>query len=125
MKRYLNDEQAMARVSAGFLKRSYGIIKGAIGAIDGWLVRIVRPSFRVDEIKNIVSFFSRKGFYGLNVQFIVDDKRRVIWLSYMHKGRSHESSCLRKTTLYTKPHEVKERLYALGYFILGDSAYAL
>ena len=74
MKKYLNDEQTMACISDGFSNCSYGILKGAIGATAGWLVRIVRPLFRVNVIKNIVSFFSRKGFYGLNVQIIVDDK---------------------------------------------------
>ena len=80
MKKYLNDEQAMDRVSDGFSNCSYGILKGAIGTTDGWLVHIVRPSFRVDGINNIVSFFSRKYFYGLNVQIIVDDKKRLMWL---------------------------------------------
>ena len=78
MTKYLNDDDAMARVSAGFSQRSKGVLKGAIGAIDGWLVCIVSPTFRVDGIKNIISFFSRKGFYGLNFQCIEDDKKRVI-----------------------------------------------
>lgn len=72
---YLNDIDAMSRVSVGFSQRFNGILKGAIGAIDGWLVCIVRPSFWRDGIKNPASFFSRKGFYALNVQVIVDDKK--------------------------------------------------
>ena len=54
IKRCLGNKDAMARVSAGFSKISIGVIKGAIGAIgaiDGWLVRIVRPSWRVGCIK--------------------------------------------------------------------------
>ena len=78
MTKYLNDDGDMARVSARFSQRSKRVLKGAIGAIDGWLARIVRPSFRVDGLNSIVSFFSRKGFYGLNVQCIEDDKKRVI-----------------------------------------------
>ena len=35
---YLDDVSAMRRVSVGFSKRSNGVLCGAIGAIDGWLV---------------------------------------------------------------------------------------
>ena len=125
MTKYLGDKDAMAKVSAGFSKRSHGVLKGAIGAIDGWLVRIVRPGFKRDGIKNVTSFFSRKGFYALNVQCIVDDKKRVIWLSYKHKGGSHDSSCFSHTELYKHLHSIKDKLYRMGYFLLGDSAYAL
>ena len=75
MIKYLGDKQAMSKVSAGFAKRSNGVLIGAIGAIDGWLVRIVRPGWR-DLIVNHVPFFSRKGFYALNVQCIVHYRRK-------------------------------------------------
>ena len=38
MTKFLSDPDAMANVSAGFSKRSHGVLKGAICAIDGWLV---------------------------------------------------------------------------------------
>ena len=123
MLEYLGDERAMAKVSHGFAKRSGGILVGAIGALDGWVVRIVRPGW-IDAIKNPMSFFSRKGFYALNVQCIVDDKKRVIWASYSHKGGSHDSSCFKETKLYQKLINMQDRLLQLGYFILGDSAYS-
>ena len=68
----------MAIVSERFSKRSNGVLKGAIGALDGWLVRIQRPSYYFDKIVNPVAFFSRKGFYALNVQCIVDDRKKVL-----------------------------------------------
>ena len=43
--KYLNDLHA-----SGFSKRSDGVLKGAIGAIDGWLVRIRRPTWFLDHI---------------------------------------------------------------------------
>ena len=97
---YLDDDEALKKCSEGFSIRSNGILKGAIGALDGWLVRIQRPSFFRDGILNVTSFFSRKGFYALNVQVMVDDKKRVLWVSYSHKGGSHDSSCFRATRLY-------------------------
>ena len=76
MKRYLNDEVELDRVSNGFSQRSNGILTGAIGAIDGWLVKIQRPSEKRDLISNPSSFFSRKGFYALNVQIIVNHEKK-------------------------------------------------
>ena len=40
---YINDDEAMSKVALGFSKRSNGVLRGAIGAIDGWLVKIQRP----------------------------------------------------------------------------------
>ena len=68
----------MVRVSKGFSNRSNGVLKGDIGALDGCLVRIVKPGRRRDECQNPTTFFSRKGCYALNVQCIVDDKKRVL-----------------------------------------------
>ena len=100
-------------------------MKGAIGALDGWLVRIQRPSFYWDGMTNITTFYSRKGFYALNVQVIVDDKKRVLWVSYSHKGGSHDSSCFRATKLYEFLKKISGKLLDNGYFILGDSAYCI
>ena len=78
-----------------------------------------------DLIMNPVSFFSRKGFYALNVQCIVDHRKKVLWVSYSHKGGSHDSSCLKETELYDLLIEKRDALFDLGYYILGDSAYAI
>ena len=98
---------------------------GAIGAIDGWLVRIVRPSWFRDKIKNPTTFFSRKGFFALNVQCIVDDRKKVLWVSYSYKGGSHDSSCFKESKLYEFLKTVRHDLFNLGYYFLGDSAYAI
>ena len=45
MVKYLGNRDAMARVSAGFSLMSNGVLKGAIGVLDDWLVRIVRPTW--------------------------------------------------------------------------------
>ena len=46
MNKYLGDEEAMANVSDGFSDRLSGLLKGKMGALDEWVVRIVHPSFR-------------------------------------------------------------------------------
>ena len=125
IKSYLNNEDAMAAVSEGFSKRSNGVLKGAIGALDGWLVRIQRPSYYFDKITNPVAFFSRKGFYALNVQCIVDHNKKILWASYKHKGGSHDSTAFRNGKLYEVLKEKAQYLSDKEYFILGDSAYAI
>ena len=122
---YLSNKEAMSNVSNGFSHRSNEVLTGAIGALDGWLVRIVRPSLWRDGFKNVTAFFSRKGFYALNVQCIVDDKKRVLWLSYSHKGGSHDSSCFRNTKLYNHLKDISGYLRDNQFFILGDSAYCI
>ena len=44
MTKYLGDDDTMDKVSLGYSKRSNGVLKGAIGALDGWLLRVVKPS---------------------------------------------------------------------------------
>ena len=51
MMNFLSNLEAMAQVSAGFSERSNGVLIGVIGALDGWLVRIVSPSWWTDSIK--------------------------------------------------------------------------
>ena len=122
---YLNNEEEMNRVSRGFSKRSNGILQGAIGAIDGWLVKIIRPSITLDGIKNIVGFFSRKGFYALNCQVLVDHEKKVLWAKYENRGSSHDSSCFRDSGLYGLLQSKMDYLFNKGFFLLGDSAYAI
>ena len=125
IKAYLSNHNEMKRVSNGFARRSNGVLTGAIGAIDGWLVKIVRPSYRVDKIKNVVGFFSRKGFYALNVQCMVDHDKKVLWASFNNRGCSHDSSVFRNTMLYETLKDKSSDLYLRKFFILGDSAYAI
>ena len=123
---YLNDENGMRRIPNGFSRRSEGILRGAIGAIDGWLVKIQRPSENKDNISNPSSFFSRKDFYALNIQTIVDHEKKVMWASYSNRGTSHDSTCFRNSHLYQKNLKpMQNQLFSLSYFILGDSSYAI
>jgi len=125
IKEYLSNPEALRRVSAGFSQRSNGVLRGAIGAMDGWLVKIIRPSWRLDKIRNVVGFFSRKGFYALNVQCMVDHQKKVLWASYDNRGSSHDSSVFRDTDFYELLKENSDRLLSSKHYILGDSAYAI
>ena len=123
--KYLNDIEAMNRVSRGFSRRSNGVLKGCIGAIDGWLVKIRRPTSWLDGLINPVPFYYRKGYYALNVQCIVDHRKKVLWAMYNNKGASHDSTCFKNSDLYKTLKEMADHLYLMGLFLLGYSAYAI
>ncbi|GFH61171.1 hypothetical protein CTEN210_17647 [Chaetoceros tenuissimus] len=101
-----------------------GIISGCIGALNGWLVKIRRPRSN-DGAGHIASYFSRKGFYANNVQAIVNKEKLVIWRSIKCKGSEHDSTAFKKTTLHDKLLLRFRDLLAMGFYIVGDSAYAI
>ena len=125
MIKYLYDNDAMEKASIWFSKRYSESFKGVIGAIDRWLFHIVRPGWRRNRCANPVRFFSRKGFYCINVQCIVDDKKRIIWVSYNYQGENHDFSCSRDTKLHGFLQNIRACLHNRGGFILGGSAYSL
>ena len=90
----LGDKKNMARVRDDFAKILNGILVEAIGALYRQLVRIIRPSWWRDAIKNRMILFSRKGLYAINVQCIVDHRRLVSYAFYSHQGGSRDSSYL-------------------------------
>ena len=106
---YLENNKKMNETAFEFGKSSDNILRNIIGALDGWLVKIVCPTEKdfagTDEKYNGGNYHCRKGFYALNVQVIVDKNKKVIWHSIKSIGSSHDSSAFRGTELYA--HLVK------------------
>ena len=122
--RYCQDDERMRAVANDFADRSRNLFSGCIGALDGWIVKIKKPSKR-DEVKDPKSFYSRKGFYGISVQAIVDSKKRVIFRSIESRGAEHDSTAFKRTGLYKWIMDHWDMLKSKRYFFIGDSAYAL
>lgn len=111
-----------------FLHEEFGIktnyiINGCIGALDGWLVKIKSPKF--SEVLNPGKYFSRKGFFALNVQAIVDKKKRILWRLIGEKGSAHDSRVFNESNLGKRLLETADFYYGKGLYIVGDSAYSL
>ena len=122
----LEDVESMKKTAREFANgTSNGTIGGCIGALDGWLVKIISPSAKRDGIRNAGGFFSRKGYYAINVQAIVDKHKRVLWHSIKCRGGEHDSSAFKATSLYATLLDKKSELLKLGLYIICDSAYAL
>ena len=67
---YIMNLEQMRKVAHGFMTKSNGIFKGCIGAIDGWLVKIIKPSLS-DGITNAGDFFQGKIFTVLMCRWYV------------------------------------------------------
>ncbi len=52
----------MEHLATEFFERSDGMFAGHIGPNDGWLIKIKKPSVRIDGIQNPGSYYSRQGF---------------------------------------------------------------
>jgi hypothetical protein len=135
LEKALDDPREMYKLSTHFASksRSGGIMAGIIGALDGWLVKIRCPSLKRDNVRNPATYFSRKGFYALNVQVIVDRYKRVIWRCIGAKGSEHDSKAFKTSSLYARMMAIFEdingkmhsNLLNLKFYLIGDSAYSL
>ena len=81
----MNDDERLQKVALEFARSSDGLLAGCIGAIDGWIVKIRKPSLR-DGVTNPSSFYSRKGYFGLNVVAIVDKRKRILYRVIRSRG---------------------------------------
>ena len=117
--------EAMKETSWHFANgTSSGKISGCIGAIDGLLIKMVAPSIAKDNISNVANFFSRKGFFAINTQVIVDKQKRILWHSIKCKGAEHDSSAFKATNLYKHITKKYQWFIDHGLYLVGDTAYS-
>jgi hypothetical protein len=93
----LEDQEELIAIASKFANGRCSSFTGVIGALDGWLVRVQLSSLR--RLLGAVStagYWSRKGFYALNVQVICDKEKRVLWRSINARGGEHDSKAFLK-----------------------------
>ena len=122
-KKVLSNKQKMKKMRQDFGEKSYGLLSGCIGALDSWLVRITCPSLFFCD--NPGKYCSRKGFFALNVQAIVDKDKRILWRFIGKKGSAHDSPVFHESELGQHLLLISRELESEGLYIVGDSAYAL
>ena len=115
----LRDEDLLHRLSDGFRRKTNGIVRGCIGAIDGICIQIRRPAEKFGPSK----FYCRKGFYSLNVQAVCDANRRFTFVSIMAPGSSHDSMAFSLSWLSKAINGIGTVVFPRGWFIVGDDAY--
>lgn len=124
-KRFCNDKDRLRESSNEFAHESNCLIWGAVGALDGWLAEIWKPSQLKDRVKNLSSFFSRKGFFAANVQVLVDRKKKVLCRSILCRGAEHDSSAFKECSLCKLLQTKWKQLEKKSHHVLGDSVCSL
>ena len=122
--KYCSDDSRMERVALQFSEASGGVINGCIGALDGWIVKIQKPT-KSDGVNNPQSFYSRKGYYGVNVQAISDKNKKILFRSILSRGAEHDSTAFKNSSLYKLLLSNWESLLRKGFFLIGDTAYGI
>ena len=87
-------------------------------------MKIIKPR-KSDGVANPSSFYSWKGFFGINVQAIVDKKKRILYRSIQRRGAEHDSTAFKKSSFYKWLINNWKKLAEKGFYFIGDSAYAL
>jgi hypothetical protein len=129
----LDDEDKLVEIASQFSNGRCPSFTGVIGALDGWLVRIRLSALRRWLKVGTGGYWSRKGFYALNVQVIVDKHKRVLWRSINSKGGEHDSRAFKSSRLWDiltqkafDPNSVlNKNRFQLRFYLIADSAYAL
>lgn len=93
-------------------------LPGCVAAVDGLLIQIEKPEPRC----NPREFFTRKGFYAVPVQAVVDSHNRFIACSAICAGSTHDSVALELSSI---GKYLKDGLLKIGFWIAGDDAYSV
>jgi len=114
-----NNEQA-CKIVGGFESISdRGILSGCIGAIDGWLCKIISPSSK--SVGDVKSFFSGHYHrYGINVQICCD---HMYWFTAFTVNTSGSRGDSMAFQFWRLNDELKK--LNRPYYVVGDSAYTL
>ena len=122
IKDMLKKDDVMKEIAADFAAgTTKGVLGGCIGAIDGWLVRINKPT----GVPNASSFLSRKGCFAINAQATCDKKKRFLWKSILCRGGEHDASAFAETDLFACLEANAEHMLRSKFYLVGDSACSL
>ena len=78
-----------------------------------------------DGVCNPSSLLSQKGFFDINIQEIVDKKKRILYKFIQHRGAENDSTAFKNSSYYKLLVENWMILDRHGFYFVGDSAYSL
>ncbi len=95
----LHSPNELDKVWHGFQEISWdGVLKGCIGALNGYLQCIAAPSHK--ECGNVGTYFSgHYCVYGVNIQAMRDADCHFLFVSVAALGKTNDSVSIRKTSL--------------------------
>ena len=112
-----HDVAALEEISNGFQRRFDNPLSGCVGAVDGLVVKILRPG---RDCPNSRSYFNRKGNFAYPLQAMCDSKYRFTFASCTCVGSTHDSVAFNTSSM--------GRFLAAGllpepFWIAADDAY--
>ena len=115
-------------IAQGFMKKSGAKFPNVIGAIDGILIWIMKPTkAECKKIKVADGLFKcwRKDKFGFNMQAICDHKLRIRWIDIRYPGNASDFMAWTTYSLCKKldKETVLPRMLLKGMTLLGDNAY--
>jgi len=118
------DEQH--QICEGYKKRSWINLPNIIGAIDGMLVWVKKPSIEASDDAKVgqVNFYcSRKEKYGINLQAICDHNLMFRWIDITYPGSASDYIAWSTSTLCYDLETNCSYMILPGCTLIGDSAY--
>lgn len=97
-------------------------MNACIGTLDAWVVKIKKSTKEKDNVSKPSSFYSRKGYFGLNIQCIVDKQKQVFFCTIKLWGAEHDSNTFKNNNLYKYLMNNCLPLCKNGYYFIGDTA---
>jgi hypothetical protein len=119
----INDEPALKKLEARFRSRwginSAFVYKGCVGAIDGLVIKIERPSKRHHHCPQAF-FCGRYKCFGIAFQVIVGPDCEFLWSFGNAPGSVHDSVAFGMSRLYSK---LRAGQLDSKFHLAGDGAY--
>jgi hypothetical protein len=120
---YPADHQQQRKIAAEFCAASGVNFDNCVGAIDGLLIWITKPSEK-DSRQSGVSqkklLCARKGKFGLNMQAVADRRGRILDMSINYGGSSSDCLAFEASDLFRR---LEDGLLAENMILFGDNAY--
>ena len=115
------EKEEFIKLASSFeCKSSEGMMRGCVGAIDGFLATINRPTI-VESGNNPGSFFSGHYMtYGINVQAVCDADSRFIYFGVIAPGKCSDQVAFERTSIFDRV-----AAFNTGFYLVGDAAYTL
>jgi hypothetical protein len=114
-----SNESDIRDCAAGYGYRSLNVaLRGCIGAVDGWLVEIQRPT-EADVGPNVRKFFSSHyDTYGINVQLLCDSSYRIRAVCAKHAGATNDALAYMRWNARQSIENLP-----VGCYVVADNAY--
>ena len=118
LKGFPKSQAGLRAIERGFQtsRKDVSPLSGCVGALDGICLKIKKP----EAVENPAMFFSRKGFYAIPVQALVDSNYIFRFCSAVCTGATHDSLAFSVSGLR---RELEKGILGAVFYIVGDEAY--